>query len=483
MSRKILGLDITENAVAAVLVRGGIKGNRIEDHRHVPLSADPGGEALSQALAAVAAELDLEGATCIASLPASLASYRNIAAPFKETKKLRQIMPYELESVLPYPPDEVIIDFTVLDIPGGAEQHPVFTAAVQKRSVEFYLELLKLHGMEPEVLTIGGYALGQAIAGYANDGAHRLLVSMEPHQATLFILMNGIVCLVRASRIQLNSDEGIARFCTSMHQTLDGFRKHAGLEDIDIQEVVLTGSALEDSTVEESVGDHMGIPVRTMDLIALSGQVSIETESSMWKVATMDAALALALSAIVGFELLNFRRGGYTAQKVWVQYQSDIVKTGLLFLLMALLFLASFVADYYSMKKRSMHLEAEVRKVFTTTFPDIKRIIDPVQQMRVKLDELKKNATFAADSAQPVKAIDILNDISRYIPEQIDVTLTNVIIGGDSVLISGDTGGFDAVDDVKNSLEEAALFKDVSITSTNKERGGNRVRFKIKAVI
>ena len=79
--------------------------------------------------------------------------------------------------------------------------------------------------------------------------------------------------------------------------------------------------------------------------------------------------------------------------------------------------------------------------------------------MRVKLDELKKDATFSSESSRSVKAIDILNDLSRYIPEQIDVVLSSVIVGVDSVLISGDTGGFDAVDDVKNSLENAVLFK------------------------
>jgi hypothetical protein len=62
-----------------------------------------------------------------------------------------------------------------------------------------------------------------------------------------------------------------------------------------------------------------------MDLIALCGQVSIDTEGIMWKVTTMDGALALALSAIVGFDALNFRRGGFTAQKGWVQYQGDML--------------------------------------------------------------------------------------------------------------------------------------------------------------
>ena len=151
MSRKILGLDINDHAVSAVIVRGGIKGNRIEDHRFIPFSAAQNDEPLSLALDTIASEMDLEGATCIASLPASLASYRNMDVPFKERKKLRQILPYELESNLPYPPEEVTIDFKVLEGFGGTEQHHVFTAAVQKESVGFYLSQLKAKGIEPQI--------------------------------------------------------------------------------------------------------------------------------------------------------------------------------------------------------------------------------------------------------------------------------------------------------------------------------------------
>ena len=483
MSRKILGLDISDSAVSAVLVRGGIKGNRIEDHRYIPLSMDPDNESLSLALETIAAEMDLEGTTCIASLPANLASYRNMEAPFKEQKKLRQILPYELESTLPHPPEDVAIDFNVLDGLGHAEQHHLFIAAVPKKSVGFYLGQLKLHGIEPEVLTIGGYALAQALSLYSNDNANRLLVAIEPHRATLFLLMHGNISLVRSSRVQLNTEAGVSRFCAAVHQTLSGFQKHTDLDDVDLQDILLTGSALEDSRVKHAIHEGLGIPTRTMDLMALSGQVSIDTADIKWKFTAMDASLALALSAIVGFDVLNFRRGGFTVQSGWVQYKGDILKTGLIAMLMVLLFVANFMADYFSIKKRSLHLEEEVREVFTSTFPDVKRIVDPLQQMRVKLEELNKNATFSAETSRSAMAIDVLNDISRYIPEQIDVVLSSVIIGADSVLISGNTGGFDAVDEVKNSLENAVLFKNVSITSTNKERGGNRVRFKIKAVI
>lgn len=482
MSRKIFGLDIKENALSAVLVRGGIKGNRIEDHRIVPLSMDQEKESLTSALDTVLSEMDLEGATCIASLPASLASYRNMKVPFKEKKKLRQILPFELESILPYPPENVTIDFEVLSSPADVEQHQIFAAAIQKEKVAWYLDLLKSHGIEPEVLTIDGYAVAQALSFFSDDKADRLLVSVEPHLATLFLLHGGKVSLVRPCRVQMNNAAGVGYLSSTILQTLAGFQKHTGLH-VDIQEVILTGSVLENAHVEPAVREHLDFPVRTMDLIALSGQISIDTEGILWRTATMDASLALAMSAIIGFDLINFRRGGFTAQKGWVQYQGDILKTASVALVMVLLFSASFLMDYFTMKKRSMSLENEVQEVFTSTFPEVKRVVDPLQQMRVKLQELNKEATFKADTNHSVLAIDVLNDISRHIPKQIDVELSNIIINADSVLISGETGGFDAVDDVKNSLEDADLFKNVSITSTNKDRSGNRVRFKIKAVI
>jgi Tfp pilus assembly PilM family ATPase/Tfp pilus assembly protein PilN len=482
MSRKIVGLDIKETSLSAVLVMGGIKGNRIEDHRIVSWSVDQEEESLLSALDTVLSEMDIQGATCIASLPASLASYRNVKVPFKEKKKLRQILPFELESILPYPPENVIIDFELLSSPADAEQHQIFATAVQKEKVAWYLDLLASRGIEPEVLTIDGYALAQALAVFSDDKGDRLLVSIEPHLATLFLLHDGKVSLVRSCRVDMSHAAGANYLSSTILQTIDGFQKHTGLR-VDVQEAILTGSALEDSHVEPAVREHLDIPVRTMDLIALSGQVSIDTEGIMWKTATMDASLALAMSAIIGFDLINFRREGFTAQKGWVQYQNDILKTALVALVMVLLFFANFVMDYVTIKKRSIRLENEVRDVFTSTFPEVTRVVDPLQQMRVKLQELKKEATFKADTNRTVLAIDVLNDISRHIPEQIEVELSNIIINADSVLISGETGGFDAVDDVKNSLEDADLFKNVSSTSSNKDRNGNRVRFKIKAVI
>jgi len=481
MSRKILGLDIRSDAVSAVLVRGGIKGNWIEDHRHFPLNADDAGS-LPEVLTTIVSEMDVSAATCVAAFPAEDASYRNIEAPFKEKRKLRQILPFELESSLPYPPEDVIIDFSVLDHLGDAQEETVLTAAAPKEKVGHYLHVLKSNGIEPEVLTTGGFSQALALRHYANDEKNRIFIAVEPGRANLFLMLSGQISLVRSFRTKIAPGEGVQAFCTRIQQTLSGFQKKTGLE-FDIAEVVLAGSALIDAGIAREIGETLDIDTSTLDLIDMSGLVSIETQSMQWDVSRMDGSLALAMVEIVGFNPLNFRQGKYAVEKQWVEYKGDIVKTGILALLVLVIVFSSYAAEYFSMKNRVVRIESEIQQIFTSTFPEVKRIVDPLQQMRVKLKDAKKSDSFSGETSRSVLTIDILNDISRYIPGQRDVELVSIIIGSDNVLISGNTGGFDAVDAVKNGLERAAVFKSVAITSTNKYRTGNRVRFKIKAVI
>ena len=66
------------------------------------------------------------------------------------------------------------------------------------------------------------------------------------------------------------------------------------------------------------------------------------------------------------------------------------MRTGLLFGVVLILALMSIVLDSRSMEKKVSALNSQITRIFKTTFPGIKTIVDPVQQMRVKIEELKK---------------------------------------------------------------------------------------------
>ena len=79
-----------------------------------------------------------------------------------------------------------------------------------------------------------------------------------------------------------------------------------------------------------------------------------------------------------------------------------------------------------------------------------------------------------------ILVIDILNEISKVISRDTDVEFTRLLVGQSDVLISGNTDTFNAVDDMKNLIEEAGLFQKVTISSANINKSGNRVHFKLK---
>ena len=79
-----------------------------------------------------------------------------------------------------------------------------------------------------------------------------------------------------------------------------------------------------------------------------------------------------------------------------------------------------------------------------------------------------------------MRSIDILNEISRLIPKEVDVRFSRMVLGGDTITVSGDTAAFNVVDDVKTRLEESELFKSVTIASANMDKASTQVSFKLK---
>ena len=109
---KILGLDITEDLVTAVQVLSGLKGYQVTACAQVIIKEDGG---LEDALKELFEQMDLSSDTYITSIPAEHASYRNLQMPFKETKKIRQTLPFEIETVVPFPSEELVVDFTIIE--------------------------------------------------------------------------------------------------------------------------------------------------------------------------------------------------------------------------------------------------------------------------------------------------------------------------------------------------------------------------------
>jgi type II secretory pathway component PulL len=224
----------------------------------------------------------------------------------------------------------------------------------------------------------------------------------------------------------------------------------------------------------------LGIPAQEIDL-SKDRKINMgERVARVWNPVLMDNALALSLRNGKQGQGFNFRKDEFEIKKrgFWLQKE---FRRAMIFLgvILCLLFVDMGV-DYYFLKERYRMLDQRVTEVFSRTFPDVKRIVDPLQQMKVKVNEVKTSAISIPGTNSTNKVLDLLKDISERIPKSLDVHVTRMVIDQETVRVSGKTDTFNTVDSVKSGLEPSKYFSGVTISSANLDRTGKRVQFEIK---
>ncbi len=185
MTDRILGLDIGRDAVKGVQVITDLRGKcRITAVADYDIAAEGG---IAAALDKIQADERFKYDVCIASLPADRFSFRNITVPFRETRKIRQTINFELEPLIPYAIEEVVTDFTVIGQSKGPETNPgeqpsgspvegseILAAAVPKDEIAERLRMIE--PMQVSLLEIEAVPVAlQLIAAGYDQGCFVLL--------------------------------------------------------------------------------------------------------------------------------------------------------------------------------------------------------------------------------------------------------------------------------------------------------------------
>ena len=481
MSRKILGLDIRPDAVSAVLIDSSIKGTVIEAHGYVPLSGrkeDRNG--LSASIETIEQKMDISDAICVVSFPADEISFRNIQVPFKGPKKIKKILPYELEPTLLFPVEDLIIDFIHIEIPDLTNTNNLITAAVEKSKLQSFLDTLATFNIEPVIVTVGGYPTAFSLANFLDSHKNWFFVDIDNHKSTIFIILSGRVCLIRSFPIHSAARlYKIKSLCGNIRRTIYALEKILGL-DFESNGGFITGCGIDDLGFDKDMEQALGIPIERVDMLRFADILKPQSPPPSWNPSLMDNALSLALMEIEGAKGFNFRKGPFALKKFWEENKKNLIQTGVFFVLVLSLGWFNVFLDSYFMEKRLARLNHQITGIFTSTFPEIKNIVDPVQQMKINIQQAGNNALLPGETEKQIRAIDILNTISKAIPKEMDVILTRFVMGSESVSISGDTDSFNSVDNIKSKLEQTEIFKKIIISAANIDKFDKRVHFKLK---
>ena len=480
MSRKVLGIDIRNETVTAVLLHSSLREHHVADYIHLPFSGPEDPErSLSSALQTLSEKMDLTGCDYVVSIPANQFIFRNLQIPFSNSKKIRMVLPYELETTLPFAAEDLVIDFHALNGTPSGEQTELIAAAIEKSKLSPYMDALTAIQADPEKLTLGGLPTALCLANRADPEEDQFFIEIDDTYGTLFVLAGGRLQLIRSFPLPPAGASKAPQLCAQIQQTLAAFLESSQMNFEPI-EVAASGIGLDEADIIPQLSKALDIPVKAASVTDRQNIPVDHKAENPWIPARMDNALALALMEVEGYEGLNFHKGQFAAQKFLSKHKRPLIKTGILAAAVLVLFFFNLVMEAYTLNKHIRRIDTQMVQVFKSTFPSAKTIRYPYQEMQARIRDAKKSAAFDSEAGPHIRSIDILNSISEQIPENITVNLTRLVIQPDNVMISGTTDTYNSVDSIKGRLEQVPQFEKVTISSSNIDRSGNEVRFILK---
>ncbi|MEJ2156301.1 MAG: type II secretion system protein GspL [Desulfobacteraceae bacterium] len=477
MSRQILAIDIRPESIEAVLLNTGLKVSTITDCTTVPFAAtSESGDPLVEALSKLKDQIDAGTASVVVAMPPEGVHYRKLSVPFKEDAKIRQVLPFELEPLLPIPIDHLKVDFHKNRT---AQQTEILAVAVDQTVLQRYMDALSEAALRPQLIVPGSFPLASYLSGLEEFTNEQLLIlDVGREKTTLFALESGNIELVRRLASGVDSEQAVESLALRIRQTLTAISdQHT--EFFSPAKVYVTGEALEAPEAFQRISLALELPTEQIDLSQWAARFEMNN-GVPWTALRMNNALAMALLEIDGRPCANFHRISSPLRNYWNAYRPYIMGPAVLLAVVLIIGLSGVMIDSYLLNKRVKNLDAQMREIYLSEFPQSRAKGNPIDLFESKIKELQKGGTSGSVHPTQVRAIDALLQISQLITPDIDVLLTRMSMGADSLTLSGETAAFNTVDDIKNRLEKGDLFKQVTIASANMDKSGKKVRFKIK---
>jgi general secretion pathway protein L len=497
MPRTIIGLDITEDIVAAVQVKSLMQGYQIIGCRAVPI-AEKGG--ISAALRTVCEAVDCKGSACNSVIEYGHVSFRNLSMPFTDSRKIRQTIGFELETMMASTVDKHIIDF--IEVGRSGPETELIAASVRREYIGAHLDIFAELGIEPEVLDIRNVSLANQIILQENNPPNGILLYLGSQSCSFVLFLDRRIVLMRqlpfsgkglAAAVSQaakgeNADRfdsqdfaaGLASLCGTINLTLRVFQVEKGTE-LRPEKVFLTGAGGLVPAIAETLANELGIPVSLLNLRQMAGNIQLAQEvASNYNPQLMDVALSLAVRESKKAKGFNFRREEFQVTTGFVKLRKELVHAAIYLTIILVLFFVNLGVGYHDLKKRTANLDNQIAGILTRTFPEITTIVDPVHQMKTKISELKEISGAAPGLGTQRTVLEILNDISGRIPAELELQVDRMVVDQDGVQIRGTTDTFNTVDAIKKGLESSAMYEDVVIASANLDKSGKGVRYEIK---
>ncbi len=492
LSERIIGITVHDDAVRIAVVYAKSRKTILESLVEFPLTPGPQEtqkERTIEALTQTSAVLKNADEIRVA-VPSSLVVFKEISLHFIDHEKIRMVLEYEVESMLPFSPKDAIIDFIVTKSDPATQTSQVLVAAIRNQDLADYLDIFSAAHINPTSITIdlfAEYGLFAFISESNRQPQTVALVDLGLNTVRIALISNGELRLTRhlprglisvlkqisdetqtsmedlelkLSQLGINSLgsealnrsalEHFALLVNDIQFTLNSFSMKLALSE-EISRILLTGSLQKVKGFVEFCSATMQIPCAIFEPQKMTALKTIQTKIAQdphnWTAFTYALGTAIVHPLHYDFDL---RRKTFVFHQKSLARKQLLVAGGITLLLFIIIGLKGYL-DLRDLQNEVTLIEQREINKFKgeNIFPKDKFPKNPVLTKVIREAERfvrEKNNLWAPFTQARMNALEIWLQLTIIInKKQFDVTIKEISIA--------------TKDDGKPKLEVDGLFK------------------------
>ncbi|BFU96391.1 MAG: protein of unknown function [Nitrospira sp.] len=521
MVAECVGLDIGLTAFKAVRFRRRLTGRESVEYFHLPLpfgrpeTAEPAKRAGQ--LRSFLWQHGLYGSgDIVTALPCQDLFIRTLSFPFRDAAKLAQVVPFEVENLIPMALDDVAMGSMVLparesaDAPQKPKTAEVLVTAAPKEKVAEHLQFLAAADLKPSAIGVDGMALYSVTQFLQEEGARvpgdLAIIDVGATKTTLCLIREGRPTLLRTLLWGGNhlTHALAARYACSFAEaerrkrTMAVHDVNAWLEPL-LKELRVTLHAYEGNGRQRlshcwvsgggsklrELGGHVAqelglIPVGPRQgfgascprafSIAFGLAIHPKIVRPRWKTKAIGSDLAVDLNA---------GTAAASAQAAALHQDRRLALWGAVVL--GMLALIDLSVRVYVKDRAFTDVKQTLHADFVRSFGEGAGSGEEIDVARYRVGQLEKGLAVIDGSRSNMLAH--LSSLAKQLPSGVPLTIRDLTIDGSTVHLEGETASFDAVEKIKQAFSGSGKFQDVSVSDTRVGSTANQVIFRLTYVV
>lgn len=460
----LIGIDISTDTVRVAALRSSYRKVAISTVAEARISEH---ETVEDAVRAAVTGIVAKGDSVATVLPGDKLSVRNIQMPATAQRQLVEVLPFELESQLPFELDDAVFDSLQL---AREAQGPIVVLACVGRTEQVREQLELVHratGLEPERVDASHFALSNL--------AHVVPELAAPGPICVTHLDNDItdVVILRAGKPEFvrTLSAGTAGLPASaeelsrqLRQTLLGWRSQGGAA---IEVVYVTGPGTAFAGAEAYLSAQLGIEVKALPPLRIDGITPELAE----KLVHHSRAIGLALGLLRGAQSINLRQGPLAYERGFGFLQEKIP---LLTAFAALIFVSFLFSTWMHMRSLT-HQQEILEEALAIVTKEV--VGEAIRDPQMAEDAVNVTTTKYDDPMPTIDAFDVMVELSKAVPTDITHDVDELDFQKNKVSIHGIVESIPEAQQIASTLGQVRCFDNVKIVRTNQVVNENRQKY------